>query len=147
MICDLCFGGGGLEMDDDDLDWDHVSRGRYMLLSMVLGTSLDFLSFPADLLKTRLQVQGWSYSSVSVPHYSGLGAAFRSVLEHEGVKGFWKVNSLIRLQSLLSHVLHRTIFFFSFFFFFFFFLTDVCVSLFGQTRACFTLLCLVVFID
>lgn len=75
---------------EDEINWDTVSKPKYLLYSSLTGCALDCVSYPFDLLKTRVQSQGWSYSSVSLPHYDNLLDAFRKVLRDEGVKGLYR---------------------------------------------------------
>ncbi|XP_049625663.1 mitochondrial thiamine pyrophosphate carrier [Suncus etruscus] len=63
------------------------------------------LTYPLDLFKKRLQVQGFQHARTNfgkVPTYAGLGDCVQQVLREEGMRGFFKGLSPSMLKAALS---------------------------------------------
>lgn len=78
------------------IEWDQIDKRVFYLVSPAASLTTRATLFPAELVKTRLQIQGKNGL------YSGTWSAFSSIVRTEGVRGLYKgflPNSLGVLSS------------------------------------------------
>lgn len=60
--------------------------GTLLISAMIAGVPAAYLVTPADVIKTRLQVQARAGQST----YTGVMNAYTTIMKEEGFKAFWK---------------------------------------------------------
>jgi solute carrier family 25 phosphate transporter 23/24/25/41 len=64
----------------------------YTTLGMgaIAGTAGQTVAYPLDLVRRKLQVQGFAGSFDKTSHYNGMIDAFRGIWKKEGIRGFYR---------------------------------------------------------
>lgn len=77
-------GKGSSNVHVHELKWSSLNKERFFFFGSTFFLSIRALVYPATLVKTRLQVAKREGA------YVNLRSAFRDIVKHEGLRGFYK---------------------------------------------------------
>eukprot|EP00297_Palpitomonas_bilix_P009955 CAMPEP_0113875920 /NCGR_PEP_ID=MMETSP0780_2-20120614/5199_1 /TAXON_ID=652834 /ORGANISM="Palpitomonas bilix" /LENGTH=275 /DNA_ID=CAMNT_0000861941 /DNA_START=238 /DNA_END=1066 /DNA_ORIENTATION=+ /assembly_acc=CAM_ASM_000599 len=92
----------------NDAAEENKDKSKSLAAGSFSGGVSRFVAAPFDVLKIRFQVQiePLARAATSVPKYTGLGQAARTILKEEGVKGFWRGNLTAEYLWIAFHGLN-----------------------------------------
>ena len=84
---------------------------KSLVCGSAAGVCAKVAVYPLDMVKKRLQVQGFEHGRIGfgqTQHYSGLRDCVLQVMREEGVRGLYKGLSPSIIKAALSTALHFT---------------------------------------
>eukprot|EP01091_Cochliopodium_minus_P020777 TRINITY_DN9189_c0_g1_i1.p1 TRINITY_DN9189_c0_g1~~TRINITY_DN9189_c0_g1_i1.p1 ORF type:complete len:245 (-),score=38.43 TRINITY_DN9189_c0_g1_i1:149-883(-) len=73
-----------------NIEWEDLNFNKFVMYGAIASGSLQFVSYPADVLKTRLQIQQARLDTSSMHVYKNTFDAISKIKHHEGLRGFYK---------------------------------------------------------
>jgi len=68
----------------------NVSRLTTLMNGAFAGSCAQTVAYPLDVIRRRLQIQGFQTTLVTGRHYTGMTDAFIKIWRHEGIRGFYR---------------------------------------------------------
>jgi len=91
---------------EEDYDYEGLSPnaglGVHMLAGALAGITEHSVMFPADMIKTRMQV----FTTSPAAMYTGIGNAFSRISATEGLRALWRGVSSVILGAGPAHAVH-----------------------------------------
>jgi hypothetical protein len=84
--------------DRSEVDWDKTDKSKFLLYGGLFTVGVDFILYPLELLKTRVQVEAKSRATL----FEASVSAYRGVLQQNGVRGLWGGFPLYTIGGLPS---------------------------------------------
>lgn len=81
-----------------EVDWDRTDKSKFLLYGGLFTVGVDFILYPLELLKTRVQVEAKSRATL----FEASVSAYRGVLQQNGVRGLWTGFPLYTIGGLPS---------------------------------------------
>eukprot|EP00123_Amoebidium_parasiticum_P011827 comp20924_c2_seq1/m.27925 comp20924_c2_seq1/g.27925 ORF comp20924_c2_seq1/g.27925 comp20924_c2_seq1/m.27925 type:complete len:317 (-) comp20924_c2_seq1:208-1158(-) len=90
------------KFDEEDIDWKHLDKRRFYFFGTFMFFGVRAIVFPANLVKTRLQVHRRN------SNYTSTLSTFRHVMRTEGIKGFYAGFPTTALGVIPAQVMYLT---------------------------------------
>ena len=71
----------------DLFDYENASNMKRLAIGGISGASAVSLTYPTDLIRRRLQIQG---VDTCVPKYNGIYDCIKKIIKHEGITGLYQ---------------------------------------------------------
>jgi len=86
---------------------EQTQTSSYLLSGAIASSMACTLTYPSEVVRSRLQVQG---SSKSYPQYSGVFSAFKTIWREEGMRGMYRglLPNLMRIAP--AHAIALTVY-------------------------------------
>jgi hypothetical protein len=84
--------------DRGDVDWEKTDKTKFLLYGGLFTIGVDFILYPLELLKTRVQVEAKSRATL----FEASVSAYKGVLQQNGVRGLWGGFPLYTIGGLPS---------------------------------------------
>jgi len=95
---------------DHQIKWVDLDFKKFFVLNLALNFAMDAITYPIELVRTRLQVQGSSMIQTSYPTYKNSLDGLFKVAREEGASGLFKGFNISQVGYVSSHIIYYSVY-------------------------------------